>query len=92
MSQKGESFVKNHFVAKGDEDFMIESFEAYKITFEKLHKMSDGSIKYVRASVNAGHKQYMEIVEKYGLELSDRWVVWQAGQDGKKGKNVPFQS
>lgn len=90
MSRKGESFVKNHFVPKGDPDYMIESFEGYKVTFEKLHNMPDGSVKYARASVNAGHKQFMEIVDKYGLQLSDRWQIWESGKEGKKGKNIPF--
>jgi len=90
MSQKGETFLKNHFVPKGDPDYMVESFDSYKITFEKLHKMPDGEIKYARASVNCAHKQFMEIIDKYGLQLSDRWQVWQKGIDGKKGKNIPF--
>jgi len=43
--------------------------------------------KYIRATINAGKTQFMEIVKTYGLELTGRWEIW----DATNKKNVAYQ-
>lgn len=75
----------NHAVPKGSEDYLLESQDLYQLQFQRLVKTPEGN-KYARASVNVGHKQFLEIVEKYGFKLADRWQVW----DKTNKKNVPY--
>ena len=47
---------------------------------------------FPRSTIKSGHKQVMEIWEKYGLAepIANRWQIWQPGIDGNKGKNVKY--
>ena len=90
-TQKGDNFVRNHCVSKQDPDYMLPSEDAVRIQFTRLVKTQDG-MKYIRSTINAGHEQFMEIIEKYGLAdvVQSRWQIWQTGKDGSKGKNLPY--
>ena len=86
-----DTFHRNHCVAKSADDYMLASDELYQVQFTKLVNTQEGK-KYIRSTINAGHKQVMEIWEKYGLAepIANRWQIWQPGEDGKKGKNVKY--
>ena len=81
----------NNCVTKQADDYYLAGDELYQVQFTKLVETQEGK-KYIRATINAGHSQVMEIWEKYGLndKIANRWQIWQPGQDGKKGKNVKY--
>ena len=94
----GDNFKRNHCVKKSDPDYMLASDEAYSMQFTKVIKLN-GITKYCRSTVTMGHKQFMEVIELFGISdaVSARWTVWQAPTDeelvknpGKKGRNVPY--
>ena len=99
MSTRQDTMYRNHFVSKTAEDNLLDSDEKYTIQFSRLESYK-GEKKYIRASLNIGKKQFMEIVKKYGIQdvLASRWEVWQkptpeelALNPKAKGKNIPFQ-
>ena len=76
---------RNHAVSKTAKDSMIDSEDRVLIQFSRLVMTQEGK-KYIRASINAGKTQFMEIVKQYGLELAGRWEIW----DTTQKKNISF--
>lgn len=93
----GDTLYRNHCVPKNSKDSLLDDDERYTVQFSRLVNTEQGK-KYVRATINCGHTQFKEIVEKYGLELASKWQIWQAPTAEQisinpkaKGKNIPFQ-
>ena len=86
MSAKSDVMYKNHFVPKTAKDALIDGDERILIQFSRLERTAKGK-KYVRATLNCGETQFKEIIKTYGLELANRWEIW----DSETKKNVPFQ-
>ncbi len=80
---------RNHAVAKTAKDAQLDSEDRIIVQFSRLVMTQDGK-KYIRASVNFGMTQFKEVIKTYGLDLASRWQIWQAGTEGKKGKNVTY--
>ena len=76
---------RNHCVSKQAKDSMVDSEDRVTIQFSRLVMTPEGK-KYIRATINAGKTQFMEIVKTYGLELSGRWEIW----DSTNKKNVAY--
>ncbi len=94
-----DTFHRNHCVPKGADDYMLASDEMYQMQFSRLIENKEGDKKYVRSTVNLGHKQFMEIIDTYGIAdtVTNRWVIWTPPTDEelaknpkKKGKNVKY--
>ena len=83
---KDDIMYRNHAVSKQAKDSMVDSEDRVIVQFSRLVSTVDGK-KYIRASVNFGVAQFKEVIKQYGLELSNRWEIW----DKTKSKNVPFQ-
>jgi len=83
---KGDSFVKNHFVSENSKRQLIVADEVISIQFQRLVTDTDGKKKYARATVNADHEAFMEIIKKYNLDLQGRWQTW----NSEKKTNVPY--
>lgn len=86
MSAKNDVMYKNHAVAKNAKDALVDESDRIIVQFSRLERTPKGK-KYIRATVNFGITQFKEVIEKYGLELSNRWEIW----DKEEKKNVPFQ-
>ena len=76
----------NEAVSKSADDFLLAPDEAYGLTFEKRVTFQ-GRIKIARASFDIRHKQFMEIVEKYGLKPAPKWQIW----DTNIKANIPYK-
>ena len=85
MPKNDDVMYRNHFVSKQAKDSMIDGEDRVTIQFSRLVMTPEGK-KYIRASVNAGKSQFMEIVKTYGLELTGRWEIWSK----KDNKNLPY--
>lgn len=86
MSAKNDVMYRNHAVSKTAKDAMIDAEDRVIMQFSRLVRTEKGA-KYIRANVNIGMIQFKEIIKTYGLELSNRWEIW----DAEKKKNVVFQ-
>lgn len=75
----------NEAVSKNADDYILTPEESYKINFEKLI-VFQGKNKYARAGFDIGHKQFLEIIEKYGLKPAKRWQIW----DSNTKANIPW--
>ncbi len=89
MSSTSDIMYRNHAVAKTAKDAQLDGEDRVIVQFSRLVVTSEGK-KYIRADVNFGMTQFKEVIKTYGLELTNRWKIWQAGTEGKKGKNVPY--
>ncbi len=87
-----DTFHRNHCVPKSADDYMLASDELYQVQFTRLVDTKEFGKKYIRSTINAGHKQVMEIWDTYGLKeaIANRWQIYQPGSEGKKGKNVKY--
>ena len=86
MANKNDDVMyRNHCVSKQAKDSMVDSEDRVTIQFSRLVMTPEGK-KYIRATINAGKTQFMEIVKTYGLELSGRWEIW----DSTNKKNVAY--
>ena len=86
MPKNDDVMYRNHCVSKQAKDSMVDSEDRVTIQFSRLVMTPEGK-KYIRATINAGKTQFMEIVKTYGLELSGRWEIW----DATNKKNVAYQ-
>jgi len=85
MPKNDDVMYRNHCVSKQAKDSMVDSEDRVQLQFTRLVMTPEGK-KYIRATVNAGKTQFMEIVKNYGLELSGRWEIWSK----KDNKNLPY--
>ena len=75
----------NEAVPKNADDYILTPEECYGLNFEKL-VVFQGKNKYARARFDIGHKQFMEIIEKYGLKPAKKWQVY----DTESKSNKPW--
>ena len=85
MPKNDDVMYRNHCVSKQAKDSMVDSEDRVTIQFSRLVMTPEGK-KYIRATINAGKTQFMEIVKTYGLELSGRWEIWSK----EEKKNLPY--
>ena len=86
MAKNDDIMYRNHCVSKQAKDSMIDGEDRVQIQFSRLVMTPEGK-KYIRATINAGKSQFMEIIKTYGLELTGRWEIW----DSINKKNVAYQ-
>lgn len=77
--------IINEAVPKSSDDYLLAPEESYRLGFEKRVQTVDG-IKIARVSFDIGHTQFLEIIQKYGLNPASKWVVW----DKTMKKNVSY--
>ena len=93
---KGDSFVRNHFIAEDKKGWMISPDDVASFQISILEEV-DGQKKYIRCSFNGTRKEMLDFFKHYGLSPQGRWTMWQAAtkeelskNPNAKGRNVPY--